>query len=326
MAPGLGHLISIPENPAPPGGEATVIAAADAVPLRIACWRRAGGSAGTVLILPGRSEFIEKYFETIGELLARGFCVTALDWRGQGGSARQLRNPRKGHVDHFSLYRRDLDAALRYMQMMGCPEPWVGLAHSMGGAVLIDAAAHGELRLERAVLSAPMVGIYKVSRRSPDALAIRLLNLAGFGGAFLPGGRSHTPSAFDPFEGNALTSDRARFDRAASVLIAGPDLAIGAPTIAWAGAAFRLIRAMRDPAYGLKCRCAMLFITAGKDTIVSSPAAEELASRVRGATALSIPGARHEILMERDVYRTQFWAAFDSFAPTAARSDLMQSA
>lgn len=326
MAPALGHLISIPENPAPPGGAVSVIEATDGLPLRFAFWQRPGATAGTVLVLPGRSEFIEKYFETIGELLARGFCVAALDWRGQGGSARQLRNPRKGHIDHFSLYRRDLDAALRQMETLACPRPWIGLAHSMGGAVVIDAAAHGEARLERAVLSAPMVGIHNVSRRSLDALAIRLLNLAGFGGAYLPGGRSHTPSAFDPFEGNALTSDRARFERAASVLIAGPDLAVGAPTIAWTGAAFRLIRAMRDPGYGLKCRCALLFITAGKDTIVSSPAAEELASRMRGAGALSIPGARHEILMERDIYRRQFWAAFDSFVPVPAASPLVEPA
>ena len=28
-----------------------------------------------------------------------------------------------------------------------------------------------------------------------------------------------------------------------------------------------------------------------------------------------IPGARHEILMERDAIREQFWAAFDAFIP-----------
>jgi lysophospholipase len=28
-----------------------------------------------------------------------------------------------------------------------------------------------------------------------------------------------------------------------------------------------------------------------------------------------IPGARHEILMERDAIRAQFWAAFDAFIP-----------
>ena len=35
---------------------------------------------------------IEKYFEVVGELRRRGFAVAVLDWRGQGGSSRLLRN------------------------------------------------------------------------------------------------------------------------------------------------------------------------------------------------------------------------------------------
>ena len=60
--------------------------------------------------LSGRAEFIEKYYETIRDLLDRGLSVAIFDWRGQGGSARQLKNPRKGHIDDFSLYERDFSA------------------------------------------------------------------------------------------------------------------------------------------------------------------------------------------------------------------------
>ena len=326
MHSAFDRLTSIPENPAPQGGVSLVLRAADGVGLRFAYWPQTGLCRGTVLVLSGRSEFIEKYFETIAELAGRGFAVAALDWRGQGGSERLLRNPRKGHIDHFSLYRRDLDAALLQMASLDCPKPWIGLAHSMGAAVVIDAAAHEEARLERAILSAPMVGIYNVSRSGLDVMAVRLLNLAGFGGLFLPGGRSHTPSAYAPFAGNTLSSDPDRYARAASILTAAPDLAIGAPTIGWAGAAFRLIRTMRDPRYGLTAKCPMLFVTAGSDTIVASAAAEELASRMRGAASVTIPGARHELLMERDIYRAQFWAAFDSFVPPALTSATVQTA
>ena len=46
---------------------------------------------GTVVLLTGRGEFIEKYAtEVVGELLERGFAVVALDWRGQGLSDRPL--------------------------------------------------------------------------------------------------------------------------------------------------------------------------------------------------------------------------------------------
>ena len=58
---------------------------------------------GTVAILGGRGEFIEKYFEVAEDLLSRGLAVATMDWRGQGGSERPLRNARKGHVDDFRI-------------------------------------------------------------------------------------------------------------------------------------------------------------------------------------------------------------------------------
>ncbi len=86
---------------------------------------------GTVLIMGGRAEFIERYSETIRELRRRGFHVASFDWRGQGGSDRLLRNPRKGHVRRFSDYRRDMDAVFAQL-MPKLPRPWFVLAHSMG--------------------------------------------------------------------------------------------------------------------------------------------------------------------------------------------------
>src|SRR5579864_9137617 len=50
------------------------------------------------VLLNGQTEFIEKYFEVIDELRARGFGVVTMDWRGQGGSTRSLPNPLKAHV------------------------------------------------------------------------------------------------------------------------------------------------------------------------------------------------------------------------------------
>ena len=103
------RLVEIPENPAPLGGRVLALRARDGARLRAALWTPPG-ARGTVVVLGGRGEFIEKYFEVIEELLSRGFAVAAMDWRGQGGSERALRNPRKGHVDDFALYLRDVQA------------------------------------------------------------------------------------------------------------------------------------------------------------------------------------------------------------------------
>src|SRR5689334_11979155 len=59
--------------------------------LRYALWSARGTSRGTILLLTGRGEFLEKYAtEVVGELLDRGFAVAAIDWRGQGLSDRPL--------------------------------------------------------------------------------------------------------------------------------------------------------------------------------------------------------------------------------------------
>ena len=135
-------LVATPRNPIPPGARVYALNAVDNVSLRMARFSPPGAPRATVALFQGRAEFIEKYFETIDDLLARGFEVVTLDWRGQGGSERELANPRKGHVDDFAQYQRDLSVFLAQMTLLACPKPWFALAHSMGGAILLE-YAHG---------------------------------------------------------------------------------------------------------------------------------------------------------------------------------------
>src|ERR1700685_601703 len=184
------HLVSTHDNPAPPDAIVAMARAVDGVQLRTARWVPQTALRGTVVLLQGRSEFIEKYFEVIAELLKRGFAVATLDWRGQGGSARQLKNPRKGHIDDFSLYERDLNAFVTEVLGPSCPRPWFGLCHSMGAAIMLGIAHAGRCPFERLVLSSPMIRIANLRRpRLAQGLAEALDSL-GLGGAFAPGGRS----------------------------------------------------------------------------------------------------------------------------------------
>jgi lysophospholipase len=58
-----------------------------------------------------------------------------------------------------------------------------------------------------------------------------------------------------------------------------------------------------------------LVIAAGADRVVSTRAVEAYARRLRLGALLTIDGAAHEILQEADLYREQFFAAFDAFIP-----------
>ena len=175
------NLAVTPDNPIPPGAVVAMARAIDGVELRTARWVPTTALRGTVAILHGRSEFIEKYFEVIGDLLARGFAVATLDWRGQGGSARLLRNPRKCHIDDFSLYERDVDALVDEVLGPSCPQPWFGLCHSMGGAILLDIAHADRCPFERVVLTAPMIGPANLPFARAAHALVAGLNSVGFG-------------------------------------------------------------------------------------------------------------------------------------------------
>src|SRR5690606_41612178 len=85
-------------NPAPAGLTSGILSTPDGLALRYARVPATGRPLkGTVIVLPGRNECIEKYFETFSELAARGFGSAMLDWRGQGGSARTLKDVQRGH-------------------------------------------------------------------------------------------------------------------------------------------------------------------------------------------------------------------------------------
>ena len=138
-------LVSIPANPVPDDVVSGTITTPDGVNLRFARWAPPAGRKGTVCLFTGRSEQIEKYFETVQDLRDRGFAVAMVDWRGQGGSARGLSDARKGYVQHFSDFEIDVEAFYRQVVLPDCPPPYFALAHSMGGAVMLR-VAHAEYR------------------------------------------------------------------------------------------------------------------------------------------------------------------------------------
>src|SRR5205807_248701 len=100
-------LISIPANPVPDEAATAMLQTPDGVLLRYARWAPPPGRKGTVCVFQGRTEFIEKYFEVVRDLRARGFAVATFDWRGQGLSQRPLYDRNKGHIESFAEYATD---------------------------------------------------------------------------------------------------------------------------------------------------------------------------------------------------------------------------
>jgi len=284
------------------------------VPLRPAGGAQRANRKGTVCVFTGRSEQIEKYFETVRDLRDGGFAVATLEWRGQGHSSRRLRDPRKGYVRYFADYEIDVDTFVQQVVLPDCPPPHFALAHSMGGAVMLRLAHAGKRWFDRMVLSAPMIDLPGRSTSLSVRLLLRAMRLTGQGGRFVPGG-DDTLTGSRSFITNPLTSDPVRYARNAAILEEDPTLGIASPTVAWADTAFRAMVTFRQRYYPSQIRQPILMLAASNDEVVSTSAIEEFAYHLRAGSHLVIAGSKHEILQEQDRYRAQFWAAFDAFVP-----------
>ncbi len=249
------------------------------------------------------------------DLRRRGFAVATLDWRGQGGSERRLRNPHKGHIDSFAEYDRDIDAFMQQVALPDCPPPHFALAHSTGGLICLRAVHDGRVRFARMVLDGPLLSL---GNRSPSqgvvSAATALMTALGLGELEVPGRYSMTIERMK-FENNPLTSDPARFERNREISLKVPQVTVGVPTYGWLYAAGRAMAEAGEESFSAAITTPILMIAGSLDRIVSVEAIESLSGELRAGSFVLLPGARHEILMERDRLREQYWAAFDAFVP-----------
>lgn len=302
------EFITIPLNPPPANGEPFYFTAEDGKRLRAAFFR-AARPRGNIVLLGGRTEFIEKYFEVISDLCDRGLNVITMDWRGQGLSARMLRDRNKGHIDHFDTYIDDLrlftekEAVPRF-----CEGPVFVMAHSMGGLITLGLLAQGYRRFDRAVLCAPMTKLaLPLYVRIPLRIITAAARMTGAGSLTITGGEP------DRFHGNVLTSDPDRFERFRLLRLAAPQASTGAATCSWISASMTLMSRLRKTCHLEKLDTPVLVVSAQNDRVIDSSSHQDLDRRHPLVRTVTLEGALHEIMMEHDRYRNIFWSHVDRF-------------
>lgn len=285
---------------APDTGRAVWLRTADGVRIRVAHWP----GDKVVLVLPGRTEVIEKYGLVVRDLAAAGWGALVVDWRGQGLSDRALADPLRGHVGDFAEFQRDLDAVLAVAEGEAPgPMPW--LAHSMGGCIALRGLMR-RLPCTAVAFSAPMLGL----AQEPGKLralgwlaALARPFRADRGYAPTTGAGFGLPSM--AFETNNLTTDPAQFERMKAQILGDPRLSLGGPSLRWMAAALAEIAALAAlPSPDLPA----LFGLGGAEGIVAPAAVRDRVARWPGAELAEYPGARHELLMERPEVREDFLA------------------
>lgn len=288
----------------PEGGRAVWLRTADGVRIRAGIW--AGGHRGTVVLLPGRTEYIEKYGQAAADLQRRGWSTVSIDWRGQGLADHALPDRRYGHVEDFDEYQRDLDAVLAQVAAEGLPQPLVMLGHSMGGCIGLR-ALHRGLGIRAVAFSAPMWGIaLPVWERPVARLLTAVAGPLHLTRKLAPDRGPETYVTTARFEGNLLTGDRAMWNYMRHHVEAQPDFALGGPTLGWARAALAECGAlMRLPPPDVPA----LTVVGTEERIVTVGPIRRHMAQWQGAKLEVYAGARHEVLMEGPAVRQRF---FDS--------------
>lgn len=309
-------LMFTPEARTPDGGIGEWFRGAGGLRLRLGYWPADQNARGTVFVSPGRSEPIEKYYELIGDLNARGFCVVVHDWRGQGLSARLLPDRLKCHARASDELLDDFQRLLDAFEDRA-PKPWLVIGHSMGGALNLATLVKGEPRIAGALLVNPMLSV-KTGKH-----ALWTVNFQVNWQVSQGHGTDYVPDLFeDPFEStferDAISHDRERWERWREQLFSCPHLAVGSPTWGWLQFALRLGETLlRDKLKLLKkVRTPITFICSGEDTVIAKQPTRALARKIAGAQYIEVPGAGHELLIESDDYRNEALKAFDELVET----------
>lgn len=281
-------------HPGPEGGAAHWVDTSDGKRLRIGHWPCAG-ARGTVLLFPGRTEYIEKYGRSAAELAARGLATIAIDWRGQGLSDRMLPDPRVGHVDVFADYQKDVAALLRVARELALPKPFFLLAHSMGGAIGLRALMEG-LPVRSAVFTGPMWGIRIAPHlRHLAGVMSQVMPRVGRGSSLPPGTKLESYVLSEPFEGNMLTTDARMYAMMRDQVAAHPEFALGGPSFVWLREALAETRHLAGrPTPSVPC---ITWLGSNERIVEIKPIHARMKNWKNGRLEI-VQGGEHEVLME----------------------------
>lgn len=277
--------------------------------LRFGYWKsKRTQHKGTICLLGGRAEFMEKYIEVINKLNGLGLDVFSFDWRGQGLSTRLINNPRKGYIKSYDDYIKDLVFFVEHVFLKNANLPFIIMGHSMGGQIILRYLQTHENIFDKAVLLSPMIRIRTVP--IPEKLlkiVARILVTAGYERVYMAGNNNST---IKQLKKNPLTSDRRRYETILEIIAKNPDLAIGGVTAQWLLASFESTDILHQPGYVEKIFTPILIFSAENDRVVCNNSQRLLCQRLPRCKLYMVYESQHEILQEKDHIQKQFWDVF----------------
>ena len=297
---------------APEGANFIFIQMPDNKKIRLAYWKKDKLNeeiVGTVLLQQGHNEFIEKYYECIQELLDRNFNVVCFDWRGQGMSDRMIEDLNKQYIEDFSIHTRDLAYIINEFIYKNFTGPLFGIGHSMGGHLLLLSQRYNQKNFKAIILSAPMLGFKYEKILFFLSNCMKILSKKNKYFLF----SKPNMGKEIPFEQNDLTSDLNRYKRTQKLVRKKPTIRLWGVTNAWVNATKDSLSKMRKKNWYKLIKTPICIINPLCDRVVNPEKTQEMAKNLQNCKIYNIENCEHEILMEKDSLRLDFWKIFDNF-------------
>ena len=284
----------------------------DGQSLRYGVLEPVGAARATIIIAPGYTEFVEKYFEAARDLSAQGYAVWIIDWMGQGGSARYLPDPEKLHA---IAGRNDVRDLSRFVQtIVERKGPLFIIGHSWGGNILTRYLHDHPDDVRAVVLTAPT---YTFSSKLGPPWLLKITAWAAswpqLSQYYIPGRGPFVPHPdFSPKD-STTSSDPARYGLTEAWFTKDASLRIAGMTFGWINAYLANNDLIFQPDYLSAIKLPVLMGIAGQDVLADNDAQRSACEKIITCRLVEFPAAKHELLMERDEFRKPWLEAILAF-------------
>ncbi|MDO9183908.1 MAG: alpha/beta fold hydrolase [Bacteriovorax sp.] len=271
-----------------------------------------------LVVLPGRSEPIEKYAELVFDLVhkdsGKDLNIFLMDHRGQGSSERLSTPLDLGYVDNFSNYIADVETFVKLQKLDQICEHKFLLAHSLGAGIGVGFILKHPHVFDRVAIISPMLKIltkpysYNIARAIVDSFIF-----TGHGAQFALGQKGFNPNV--EFENNTVTSSRERFFMSMGTYEAYPETKLGGVSNKWIHEVMVGTNAIRSRYHEIDTPLRVFH--AGHESFSETSEMKKICDEARDCKRFFYPSAKHEILMEKDQTRDGVIDLLNGFFSTA---------
>ena len=293
----------------PQAANTSYTATPDGIRVRTCFWV-ANDPVGTVFVFPGRADYAEKYGGLANVCVGKNLNVIAIDWRGQGLSDRLLSDKNIGHIEDFKNYQNDVKVIINEAEIANLIKPWIIFAHSMGGLIGLRTLQETPV-FEKIVFTSPMWGIQMPPiLKSGAPIIMSLISLIGKMDTYAPTTSPETRILNEEYEFNKLTSEIQNFKLLRQQLVQYPDLQIGGPSSAWVSTALDEIKFQIG---NVPPSTPALCFLGDEEEIIDNLAVREFCNKWDTCDLISMPKAKHDLLMEKEMILNSLYVELDKF-------------